>query len=213
MNIKDRVLLTLKTKASSFGFSKSELEVVADNIVANNSLTDDTNETDVNAIVEAVLPVLKVGQQYASRLADEARKRNDPTQQQGGEGSGSRNDSSPKTEDAEPAWFKAYRESQEQRIAKLEGEKVQETRMAKLREVTKDGGKIGESIMKNATRITFKDDADFDAYLTEAQSDIEAYRQSVGNDKLSTLGGKPRTGNGTTEDLATDDEIANAFGS
>lgn len=45
--------------------------------------------------------------------------------------------------------------------------------------------------LKDFARMNFKDDADFDEYLTGKATDIETANQNVADDKLSNAGGSP----------------------
>lgn len=125
MNKKERLLAQLKTKAASFGFSKTELESIADAIGANPELTDDATDEAVSNAVDAVLPLLKVSQQYGSRLTNEARAK-----QQTPEPKPEPTPTPVPPADGEPAWFKSYREAQEARLGALEAERVATSRTA-----------------------------------------------------------------------------------
>lgn len=198
----NKVFLILKTKASSFGFNKNELMGIAEYISNNQQLTDDSTDEEINAAIEAVIPYLKIGQQQASRIANS----NKPEPKSG-------NDIPPsvtvpqQSSEEEPSWFKAYRESQEKRFAELEGAKVQDTRMSKLSDVLKDTGAYGASIISNAKRMSFKDDADFDEWLSQVETDAAAFKQNQSNEDLGK-NAKPNgsNGDGIQKDL-TESEI------
>lgn len=101
-----------------------------------------------------------------------------------------------------PKWFKAYSEAADKKtqalldeIAALKGEKVQNSRKAKL-EALLEGvdDKVKNQYLKSYTRMNFKDDADFESYLEEITPDIEEI-QANPTPKPGVVGG-PKGGGG-----------------
>lgn len=72
--------------------------------------------------------------------------------------------------DEAPAWAKALMAD----IAQLKGEKTANSRKAKLDEILKEAPeKVKARYEKDFARMTFNDDADFDAWIAESKTDIE----------------------------------------
>ena len=198
---KNRVYQLLKTKASSFGFNKEELMGVAEAISNNQALSDDSTDEDINAQIDAVIPFLQVGQKQASRLA---RAKSEPNPNAGNDVKPSVTD--PKLED-EPAWFRAYREQQDARFRAIELKDVAQQREARLQELLKDAGAYGKAILSSAKRMNFQSDEEFSQWYSEVESDLQAYRQELGN---QALGGNakpnPSSSAGGTQ-TASEEEI------
>lgn len=201
---KHRVFQLLKTKASSFGFNKDELMGVAEVISNNQALSDDSTDEEVNAQIDAVIPFLHVGQKQANRIAQAKPNPNDDT----GNGGSKPSVTEPKQDD-EPAWFKAYREKQEERIRAIEQKDTATQRDAKLQELLKDTGAYGKTILTSAKRMNFQSDEDFNEWLSEVETDLQAYRQELGNETLGK-NAKPNAssgGSGNSQEVASEDEI------
>lgn len=82
MNKKTKLVLEmLKTKASSLGFSKEELEGAATTIASNLGVDDDASEEVMNAAVEkavtAYLPLLEMSQKNANRIIQKQKEERD----------------------------------------------------------------------------------------------------------------------------------------
>ena len=65
------VIQVLKPKAISLGFSKEELEVVANQIKA--TLPENATDEQIDAAVEAAIPYLKVSQTAVNRIVNAAK--------------------------------------------------------------------------------------------------------------------------------------------
>lgn len=203
---KHRVFQLLKTKASSFGFNKDELMGVAEVISNNQALSDDSTDEEVNAQIDAVIPFLHVGQKQANRIV--AQTKPSPNDDAGNGGGAKPSVTEPKQDD-EPAWFKAYREKQEERIRAIEQKDTASQRDAKLQELLKDTGAYGKTILASAKRMNFQSDEDFNEWLSEVETDLQAYRQELG-DKALGDNAKPNAssgGSGNNKQVASEDEI------
>ena len=66
MNKKERVIGAMKPKTAHLGFSKDELEGVAERIAGN--LTDEATDEEINAQIDAVMPYLELSQKAANRV-------------------------------------------------------------------------------------------------------------------------------------------------
>lgn len=215
----------LKPKVKAFGFSKKELQSIAAQIADNLESEEEASDEDVNAeidkAIEAVLPFLKLGQSYANRVINDSKNVNeneedDEDDEEDEESvTKSKSKKSPKTKkeksDEEPAWFKAYRETMEKQISELKGERIADTRKARLEKLLKDTGKFGERKIRDYARMTFKDDEAFDEFLSEVEEDLKFENQDRANKGLEKLGA-PATGGGSKKkdekkEILTEDEI------
>lgn len=196
--MKTKVFAKLKPKAASLGFSREELEGVAADI-ADNLNSEDATDEDIDARIDAALPLLKVAQKAANRAIEDARKKATPnlaeTDPAKEEKSGSQ---TPPQADDEPSWFRTYRETQEKRIAAIENEKVIVTRRAQLEAIVKDAGAFGTKTLKDFSRMNFDSDEAFAEYLEETKTDAEAFKQEAADKGLSSMG-KPAAGGQSTK--------------
>jgi len=191
-----KVLQKLKPKAVSLGFSKEELEVVAKQVEA--TLPEDATEEQIDAAVDAAIPFLKVSQTAVNRIVNAKKEEkapagSDPEPEKGG-------DNPKKKDDDEPGWFKAYREQQEERLNRIEQGNVSKTRRTLFEEKIKDlPEKHKASMLKDFDRIGFKDDDDFDSYLSEKETDINDLNQELANAGLSKMKRPGAGGDSKTE--------------
>jgi len=195
-----KILVRLKTKSASLGFNKEELKGIAAVIAGNLDSKEDATDEDIDAQIDAVLPLLKVGQQQAQRII----KASKPTTTKTGDDEDDDDDSATeknpkktdKKDDGEPEWFRKYREQQEARFAALEGDKVASTRKATLEKMLKDTGKFGERILKNFSRMKFEKDTEFDEFLEDVEADLDEWKQEQGDERVSTVTTPPGSGDG-----------------
>lgn len=204
----NKVFTLLKTKASSFGFNKSELMGVAEQISNNHEFTDESSEDEINAAIDAVLPFLKVGQQQAQRIATKKDAQSDP-KNHGGQGEPNPDEPKPHNNpNDEPEWFRRYREAQDARLARLEGEKTESERLARLSTLVEGTGAYGKSVLSHMKRMSFKDEDDFEAWFSEVSETVDEMKQEGGNEALGR-NAKPKGGSsGQAKVQATDAEIA-----
>ena len=194
MDVKQQVFLRLKPKAKAFGFNKKELQGVAAKIANNLNLEEDAEEEDVNSAIDEqidnILPFLQIAQAQASRVIEASRKANTQVEEEEEEEHHQASQTPPtkKTEDEEPAWFKAYRELQDARFAKLEGEKVASNRKGRLESLLKDTGAFGTRTLKSFSKMKFESDDEFDEFFSEVEEDLKSYNQERANAGLDKLG-------------------------
>lgn len=214
----------LKPKVKAFGFTQKELQGIAAQIADNLNSEEDASDEDVNAeiekSIEAVLPILKLGQSYANRVINDSKKNGDEendddgNDDDGNEESGSKSQKSTKTKkeksDDEPKWFKTYRETMEKKLSDLIGERTADKRKSKLEKLLKDTGKFGERMLKSYARMKFENDEDFDEFYSEVEEDLKSENQDRANKGLEKLGA-PATGGSEKKDkkpeVLSDDEI------
>ena len=207
--MKKKIFALLKTKAASLGFNMEELKGVAA-VIADNLDSEEATDEEINAQIDAVLPLLKVGQQQAQRIAKAAKPTATTGDDDDDESATGKNPKETSTKnDGEPEWFRTYREQQEKRFAALEVEKTTSTRKANLEKMLKDTGKFGERTLKNFSRMKFEKDEDFDEFLEEIEAELEDYKQEQGDEKLQSVTKHPGGGSGKTknEKPLTKDEI------
>lgn len=97
-------------------------------------------------------------------------------------------------------------------IATMQGDRVTETRRTKLKNLIKNTGTFGKSVLKQFDLMTFKDEDAFEDYLADVQADLDELNQERANEGLKKLGevpaGKKKTPEQTDEPEAmSDDEI------
>lgn len=189
-----KILLRLKPKVTSLGFNEKELESVAKSIFDNNPnlQEEDVSDEDIDSVINSVIPILGVAQQNATRVINDSKKQNQPQNQKDEtqlKGSGSEN-----TQDLSALISEAVKGAitpLEEKISKLEGEKIRGTRVSRLNEVVKGAGKFGEKILKDFTERTYKtfeNEEEFEAYLEETKKDVQDHIQEETNNSLNPLG-------------------------
>lgn len=210
-----KVFLKLKPKAKAFGFNKKELQGVAVKIANNLNLEEDADEDDINSAIdeqiENILPFLQIAQAQASRVIEASRKANTQVEEEEDDNHHQASNTPPtkKTEDEEPAWFKAYRELQDARFAKLEGEKIATTRKNRLETLLKDTGTFGTRTLKSFSKMNFESDDEFDEFFNEVEEDLKSFNQERANAGLDKLGNVPNVGKEVLkkEEPYSDDDI------
>jgi len=204
MDRKQQIYAALKPKVKSFGFTKKELMSVAGIIDDNLTLPDDAKDEDVtNAIdeqIEAVVPVLKFGQSYASRIIDANKP--DPKKKPKEDGNGDDDDDDnpsagpkPKADDKGDSETLKLLKSLSEKFEKVESElsaiktgKATETRRSKIEAKVKDLGEYGKQILKNFDRMSFKDEDDFEEFSSDVDEGIKAYNKERTEKGLDALG-------------------------
>lgn len=206
MEVKELILKGLKTKCASFGFNESELKSVAETLSNNLSEEDAKDEEKINAQIEAVIPFLKVGQQQANRIVTQSKKNDDEAKKKAEEDAKKKaeEEKAKKHADEEPEYFKKYREMMEGRLKQLEDEKISNSRKTKLESLLKDSGIFGERAMKTFSRMSFKDDDDFESFLEDTKKDLETYTKDKSQASLHI---NPLSLSVDGKKVATTDEI------
>ena len=204
-----KILARLKTKAASFGFNVDELKGIAAVIAGNLDSEKEATDEDIDAQIDAVLPILKVGQQQAQRIAKSVKTTTEAGDEEKDTSATDKNQKNTEEKnDGEQEVLRMLREMKEE-IASLKIEKTTSTRRAKLETMLKDTGKFGERILKNFSRMKFEKDEDFDEFLTDVETDLEEFKQEQGDENLQTVTKPPGGGDGKVkkEKPLTDDEI------
>lgn len=215
----ERILKLLKPKVVSLGFNHNELESAVKGILKLNPdlEKEDTTDEAINAILDAVIPILGVGQQNSTRVINEFKKNQNQPQNQPEE-TQPENSGSENPQDLSALISKAVKGAitpLEEKISKLEGEKVRGTRVSRLNEVVKGAGKFGERILKDFTERTYKtfeNEEEFEGYLEETKKDVQDHVQEETNNSLNPLGnigvGKRAISNGEASKEEIDEVIS-----
>ena len=204
MDLKDLILKALKLKAKSFGFNEKELESVAAVCANNLNVTEETEESErdaaINRIVdETAIPFLKASQSAANRAIEAYKKAHPATDPKKDPDPNPDPDPDPapgggKTGDNVPEYVKALTarlEKLEKENGDLRNQRVSTGRKERLQELVKGTGRFGENFLKNFDRMSFKDDADFEEYLTSVKTEVDGYKQDLANHGLESLGNPP----------------------
>lgn len=210
--MKTRVLQALKTKAASLGFNKDELEGAIDVIITlgnlKNSEEEASSDEDINLAIDKVMPLLTLAQKQANRVISKSKTQQpkvEPTQP-----TNEPNDLNQPTDVVAQItkMFEDYKKEQDAKFAKLEGERVATTRKSQVEAILKESGVFGERVMRNFSRMTFKDEDEFSAFIEETKADLEAYNKERAEAGLATIGpiGKP-TSTEPKKEVISDDEV------
>ena len=206
MDLVQLILKVLKTKAKDLGFNEEELKSVAAICAGNLTVTEETEEAErdaaINKIVDEVaVPFLKTSQSAASRAITAYKKAHPVTdpkkpgeEDEDADDPGKKKPGAGKETDEMPAWAKAMKDSIDkltEENATLKAERASTSRKERLVELTKGTGRFGDNIVKGFDRMTFKDDADFDAYFDSVKTEVEGYKQDLANHGLESLGNPP----------------------
>ena len=204
MNLVELIQKLLKTKAKDLGFNEGELQSVAAVCAGNLTVTEETEEAErdaaINDIVDKVaIPILKSSQSASSRAIAAYKKAHPVTEpkkpgEEDEDEPGKKKPGAGKETDEMPAWAKAMKDSIDkltEENATLKAERASTSRKERLVELTKGTGRFGDNIVKGFDRMTFKDDADFDAYFDSVKTEVEGYKQDLANHGLDNLGNPP----------------------
>lgn len=209
----ERILKLLKPKVVSLGFNEKELESAVKGILKLNPdlEKEDTTDEAINAILDAVIPILGVGQQNSTRVINEFKKKqnnpNPPKETEEG-------NPNPQPENISDKLEKKL-DLLMNEIAGLKGEKTRDSRKAQLEQVVKDAGKYGQKILKEfeeRTYKTFENDEEFEAYLESTKQDVLDYLQEEkdkGLSNFSSIGGSNKPVSKGEPDKETVEEIVN----
>lgn len=194
--MKQKLFRALKTKVKAFGFSKKELESVAETLSNNLNLEENASDEDVNEAIEnavdSVIPFLKVSQAAASR-AIQAFKDAHPE----GDADGDKDEKEPLNQPTPPKVNPPAQHDEEppkwaqqllSRLDKLETDKVADTRRSRLSKLVDGAGVFATQTLRNFKKMQFNSDDEFDEYLDEIKNDLAALNQERANEGLGKLG-------------------------
>lgn len=227
-----KVLETLKTNKDikALGFSRRELKGIAANVADKLKLEDEATDEDVSeaisSAIDDVLPLLKLTQSAVDRQVQEFKRSTDDDDDDDDDDDPEPNRRSPSrknpkskkdSDDADSATLTALKELT-QVVTALQGEvntlktgNTTNSRRAKVEKLLTDTGKFGERQLKAFSRMSFKDDDEFEDYLEDLKEDVEAENQDRADRGLEKLGNIPspdKNGKDKKEDeLMSDDEV------
>ena len=211
-----QVIVKLKPRVASLGFTRMEIEGVASRIA--NNLGEDASDEDIDAEIDAVMPYLELAQTSANRIINKAKdgdgnKPNTATgESRKPEKNTGKGDGQPE-EGLELAGANHLKDIEglksilgeivssaispiSKRLDAIEGSKIADTRLSRVKEIAKKaGGSYEKTILKNFGRMTFESEDDFAEYLTEVTADVDSYAQEHSNEGLRN-NPKPKGGSG-----------------
>ena len=177
--MKEKILAALKTKYSNLGFGAKVLDRVAS--ILEKSVTD---ESQIETAVGGVEPLLKVFQSDADRARTEYNalkgqydvlKAKVEASAAGGGEQGKKN----APDDEEPAWFKAYKQQQEERYNAIKTEsdtlKAEKAKSERANLITAKAKELGILEWRMKEGFVIADDADEKAigdYLAGVQKNL-----------------------------------------
>ena len=208
MNIEELVLKALKPKVASFGFSKNEIKSAAAAIANNLEIEENATEEEATAIIEksvgASLPFFKLAQAASTRVIDAYKakqKEHDDDDDddvdddgEGDNGTAKKANQKSKKSDEQPVWAKAMM-AEFQKLSTITSGLLQEktitSRKTKLEALLKDSGTFGKTVLKNFGRMSFENDEQFEEYLEEVKTDLEAAKKEMSQASLASMQNKP----------------------
>lgn len=192
--MKDKILASLRNKYRNLGLSESVLAGMAEMLAVNT-----TEESQIETAVAGVEIMAKSFQSEADRIRTEATQKAKAEQQkpQGGE-----QQKQEPTNDDVPAWAKSLIDSNKalnEKLSAFEKGKTASTRKEVLEQKLKDApAAIKAKTLKDFDRMQFETDDDFNAYLTETETDLGVVVQEFANKGLAAHQ-SPIAGGGATE--------------
>lgn len=208
MSLKAQIIKALKTKYKNLGFKDKTFDAVAtylDGTV--------TEEEKIDETITGVEGLLKAFQGDAdSRVTEAVAKGGKDKDDKEKKGEDDDKTKTPTTSNEEvPTWAQGLIKANETlllEINALKAGKTTESRQATLETLLKETPeKFRELTLKNFTRMTFKDDAEFEAYKTELESGLEGMKDVfAGAQGLDKLPSPPFSGTKTKNGISADTE-------
>lgn len=200
--MKDKILAALKTKYSNLGFSEKAFGGVAEFLA-----TTITEEDKIETGITWVENLLKAFQSDADKLRTEnanlkkqLEKKADPPKP----------DPKPeqKTDTEVPEWAKALVDANKSLREELDQFKAGKTAEDRKSILEKELGtsKLKDSVLKAYSRMAFKDDEDFNAYLEEIKESVKAEVKTETEEGFSAFP-KPTSGSGGGGREASKEEV------
>lgn len=227
-----KVLETLKTNKDikALGFSRRELKGIAANVADKLQLEDEATDEEVSeaisSAIDDVLPLLKLTQSAVDRQVQDYKRSteddddddNDDDIEPSRRSPSRKNPKSKKDSDDDDSATLAALKQLTQVVTALQGEvntlktgNTANSRRAKVEKLLTDTGKFGERQLKAFSRMSFKDDEEFEDYLEDLKEDIEAENQDRADRGLEKLGNIPapdkKDKDKTEDELMSDDEV------
>ena len=211
--MKTKLIALLKTSFASKGFSQKTLEGIADRLIENNNLTDQSTDEDFNSGIEAFKPFADLMQSEISRQVNE--KKTPAVETPTNPVVPVVTPEAPTTTD--PVLLALLAELKELKtgLATVQGEKVATTRREKYLK-TLEGLSDAQKADKLADfdLLNFKDDDHFNSWNESKAESVKALIQEAADQGLG--GDRPTGGvggnNASTKKEATEAEVEAALG-
>ena len=225
-----KVLEMLKTNKDikALGFSRRELKGIAANVADKLKLEEDATDEDVSeaisSAIDDVLPLLKLTQSAVDRQVQDYKRSIEEDDEDDDDKEPSRRSPSQKnpkskkdSDDADSATLAALKELT-QVVTALQGEvntlktgNTTNSRRAKVEKLLTDTGKFGERQLRAFSRMSFKDEEEFEEYLEDLKEDIEVENQERADRGLGKLGNIPapdkNQNNNKEDELMSDEDV------
>lgn len=210
--MKQKLIALLKTSFASKGFNAKELEALADLVIGQHTLTDESTDEDLSTAVTAAKPTADFVQSVASRQVSDVKKPakvEEPTKKE--------DPAEPATPTDMPEWAKGLLTSVgalTQGLAAIQSEKVGNTRReqyAKTLEGTSEAFKT--EALADFDLLNFKDDTQFSEWIGKKAESVKVFIQEDANNGLGgdRPGGGTGGNNASTKKEATEAEVEEAF--
>lgn len=200
--MKAKLILLLKTLFASKGFNAKELEGLADLVIAQNTLTDESTDQDLQTAADAAKPTADFVQSVASRQVTDVKKPKPVDEPEKPVDPAKPVDPTKPAEDM-PEWAKALVASTQalaQGLQSIQADKVGASRREQfIKSMEGTSPEYQAKELKKFDRIPFKDDEDFAAFLEDTKDDHvgaiqDAANEGLGNDRPAGGLGKKITG-------------------
>lgn len=207
--MKDKILQALKTKYVAFGFNALVLENMAD-VIASKV----TEESQIETEVSGVEPLLKTFQSFADSRVTEAVKK--ATAKSGSEGASNEGKEGKEGDDGKDKGEQSQNGLTElmktvnaltQEIASLKEGKSKESRTERFKELIKEVPDKQKSLLeKSFQRMNFQTDEEFETFVTETKTDVDAI---IADTKASAFAGFGVPPQGGSSQSTIDAQIEN----
>lgn len=187
MDIKKAIRALLQTKFGGAQLSQARVDELAKRLEGKVN-TEEELEAKMTAMDE-IMPFAEIAREDDRQRSLQAeleklksKKDNKPEDEKNPEGEGG------SKEDDAPEWAKVLIESNKEltdKIAALEGQKIVNDRKAAiLAKLEGADSSYSEKVLKAFNRMSFKDDDDFNSYLSEVETDYQEFIQSQAESQL-----------------------------
>lgn len=222
-------MLKTNKDIKALGFSRKELKGIAANVADKLKLEEDATDEDVSeaisSAIDDVLPLLKLTQSAVDRQVQDYKRSieeddddDDDDKEPSRRSPSQKNPKSKKdSDDADSATLAALKELT-QVVTALQGEvntlktgNTTNSRRAKVEKLLTDTGKFGERQLRAFSRMSFKDEEEFEEYLEDLKEDIEVENQERADRGLGKLGNIPapdkNQNNNKEDELMSDEDV------
>lgn len=227
-----QVLSMLKTRKEfkALGFSRKEQKGIAAKIADKLNLKEDASDDEISDsiddAIDSIMPVLEIMNASADRRLNSYKEAHpestdedpdesetpasgkDGKERKSEKGDGKGNDDNPLL--AAINGLTETVKSMQAEISALKTTRTADTRRSQVEEIVKNTGKFGERTLKAFSRMSFKDDDEFEDYIDELKGDLAEVNKERSQEGLDALGRIPNN-NGETHKqepkVMTADEI------